>query len=344
MNEKFSLDFPRAWGTPLVFARFRVLPEDFCVDEHLGFEPAGEGEHVFLHLKKRGENTAWVAQQLASLAGVRPLDVGYAGRKDRHAVTTQWFSVYLPGKAPVDWSAIERDSIQLLRVARHTTKLRPGDHAANDFVIRLRDLRWPGDAKTGPADLDARLQQIAREGVPNYFGEQRFGHQSANLMAAETWLVRESANDRRRQRKGRDRDRQGLWLSAARAWLFNQILAARVLADNWRQALPGDPEPEATGALWGRGRNPAKDDCALLEAQALEPWVDWCQALEHQGLQQERRPLRLLPLQLSWAWDGADLVLRFRLDTGQFATAFLRELAWLEKDATGGSDPVDRDD
>src|SRR5688572_17268674 len=92
----FSRDFPRAFGDVNVHALFRSCPEDFQVVEELGFELAGEGEHVFLHIEKRGENTAWVADQIAQVAKVKPMDVGYCGRKDRHAITRQWFSVYLP--------------------------------------------------------------------------------------------------------------------------------------------------------------------------------------------------------------------------------------------------------
>ena len=91
----FNPDFPCAYGEPLGSAVFRQFPEDFQVEEVLGYEPVGEGEHVYLHVIKRGENTAWIAKQIANLAGVQEMDVGYGGRKDRHAVTSQWFSVYL---------------------------------------------------------------------------------------------------------------------------------------------------------------------------------------------------------------------------------------------------------
>src|SRR5690625_4386275 len=134
----FSLDFPYAYGAPQASAQFRVEPEDFRVDEVLGFEPSGQGEHWLLHIRKRGENTAWVAEQLARLAGVSERDVGYCGRKDRQAVTSQWFSVYLPRQTLPDWQALNSESVQILASGRHERKLSRGGHAANRFVIRLR--------------------------------------------------------------------------------------------------------------------------------------------------------------------------------------------------------------
>src|SRR4051812_39511626 len=129
MSALFPIDFPRAFGDLNASADFRVEPQDFQVDEFLGFEPSGQGEHVCLQIRKRGENTAWVAEKIAELAKVAVMDVGYCGRKDRHAVTTQWFSVYLP-KVDVEptWESLNSDSIQVLAIARHQQKLRRGDH------------------------------------------------------------------------------------------------------------------------------------------------------------------------------------------------------------------------
>lgn len=321
----FSLDFPFAYGQPEVTADFRTEPEDFQVYEHLGFTPCGEGEHVCLHIRKRGENTAWVAEKIAELAQVAVMDIGYCGRKDRHAVTTQWFSVYLPKlDSTPDWSALNSDSIQVLDVARHQSKLRRGDHQSNQFVIRLRNLA-PVDNKLANFDKPVFEQKVANifaQGVPNYFGEQRFGRNANNLPEAQAVLVE--------GRRMRDKQKRGLYLSAARSYLFNQVLAARVVAGNWQIALSGEPESFATAPLWGRGRSAASAETAEVEQAVMADWAQWCDGLEHAGLQQERRALVLKPEQASWRWLEQDIELSFVLGSGEFATTILRELAILQ--------------
>jgi tRNA pseudouridine13 synthase len=303
----FDLAFPRALGPPVGSARLRAAPEDFQVDELLPAEFAfsGAGEHLCLRIRKRGQNSRWVAGQLAAAAGVAASEVGFCGLKDRQALTTQWFSVPAPDAAAPDLSGLDAE---VLDRRRHRARLRRGDHAGNRFRIRLRDFR--GDR----ARADARLRQIGA-GVPNYFGPQRFGIDGGNLLAADRLLAR------RRIRGG---GRNGIYLSAARSWLFNLVLAARVRDGSWRRALPGEPAPE--GPLWGRGRAPAAAAVAALEARVLAAWGHWCHALEHTGLRQERRPLVLVPEDWAWHWQGADLVLEFGLGRGQFATAVLAEL------------------
>lgn len=308
----FSLDFPFAYGQPGAVAGFRSECEDFVVVEQLGFEPTGQGEHWLTEIVKRDDNTPWVAKQLARLCGVSPRDVGYCGMKDRRAVTRQWFSVYLPkGEAP-DWSALNSDTIHWLQSFRHSRKLRRGEHVGNTFEIRLRD------CAEYQRDIEQRLAQIAHSGVPNYFGEQRFGRDADNLRRVDDVL----------QKRGRKNTQDAMVLSAARSWLFNQVLAARVQEGHWREVLPGEDQP--TGPLWGRGRNPAPEAVRSLEAITLAPWQEWMQGLEHAGLGQERRSLVMRPQALQWRWDGNDLVLQFGLMPGQFATALLRELAQLK--------------
>ncbi len=321
MSEKvFSLSFPHANGLPEASAIFRQQPEDFQVDEDLGFLPSGEGEHVFLHICKKGENTAWVAEQIARLAKVKLMDVGFCGRKDRHAVTLQWFSVYLPlkkGELEPDWSQLNSQSVSLLSVSRHQTKLRKGEHKSNFFVIRLRDVQTENRSV-----LTQRIEHVFASGVPNYFGEQRFGRGGNNLQEAHQLLI-----DGRRYK---DRQKQGLILSAARSYLFNLVLAERVSSANWCQVLDGEPESASSGPLWGRGRSLAQGDLLELESSVLEPWQDWCLALEHMGLKQERRPLRLQLDSAAYRWvEDRHLELSFRLDAGAFATSVLAELVHL---------------
>lgn len=314
---KFNLYFPRAYGDPIATAIFREQPEDFQVDEELGFLPSGAGEHVFLHVRKRGENTAWVAEKIAAIAETKVSDIGYCGRKDRHAVTTQWFSVYLPKGEEPAWSELDSGSIQLLSVSRHQQKLRRGDHQQNHFIILLREL------KTDNKDaLEKKIQTIFSQGVPNYFGEQRFGRNGNNLSEAQAILI-----DGKRYR---DKQKRGLMLSAARSFLFNQVVANRVLAGNWHHLLEGDIANVPTGPLWGRGRSLVTGTTAAIESEALHDWIAWCSGLEHAGLMQERRALQLLPQKASYKWQGQDLQLSFSLDAGEFATAVLHEVAFLQ--------------
>jgi tRNA pseudouridine13 synthase len=324
---EFSLDFPRAYGALTATAVFRAHPEDFQVDEELGYIPSGAGEHVFLHICKRGENTAWVAGKIAELANVNVTDVGYCGRKDRHAVTAQWFSVYLPKAPEPDWTLLNTESIQLLSASRHQTKLRRGEHQQNNFVIRLRDVQTENRSL-----LQQKIDTVFMQGVPNYFGEQRFGLGGNNLHEAEAILVG--------GKRYRDKQKRGLMLSAARSYLFNQVLAARVLANNWANEIEGEVNPQPSGPLWGRGRPLVSGALLELEQNALANWAAWCNGLEHAGLSQERRALQLIPRNSSWSWVDNDLVLYFSLDAGEFATAVLHELAWLQSQSNEVPDPT----
>lgn len=312
----FILDLPRAYGELTATAIFRDQPEDFQVDENLGFAPSGSGEHVFLHIRKRGENTAWVAEKIAALAKVSVNDIGYCGRKDRHAVTTQWFSVYLPKATEPNWQDLNSETINLLAVSRHQQKLRRGDHQENHFAICLRELKT-NDKKL----LQQKIEKILTS-VPNYFGEQRFGRDGNNLCEAQAILV-----DGKRYR---DKQKRGLMLSAARSYLFNQVLAARVRAGNWTESIDGEIEASPSGPLWGRGRPLVTSELARFEQEVLDKWRDWCNGLEHAGLSQERRALQLIPRNTSYEWHGSNLLLKFSLDAGEFATAVLHEVAHLE--------------
>lgn len=316
-----DINFPYAYGEPEARAIFRAFPEDFQVDEELGFLPSGEGEHVCLHIRKIGENTAWVAGLIAELADVDVNDIGYCGRKDRHAITTQWFSVYLPDQRTVDWSALNSNSVYVISVARHARKLRRGDHLENRFVIRLRNIET-ADRQS----LENRISQIFAQGVPNYFGEQRFGRDGSNLLSAQDMFVH--------RRKIKDKQRKGLYMSAARSYLFNKVLGQRVLQGNWASSVGGDLEYRNTAPLWGRGRSLVSGELADLEAQVLSSLAVWCDGLEFSGLAQERRDAVLLPRQGQMAWEQNALLLCFTLDAGEFATSVLREIAVLENVAT----------
>lgn len=329
-----------AFGAPTVRGVLRSAPEDFVVDEELGFAPDGDGEHLLLHVRKRETNTEWLAREIARFAGVKPVAVGFAGLKDRHAVTTQWFSVHLPKGGDPAWDAFGNPDVAFLAVRRHRRKLHRGELSGNRFRLVVRALT--GDLGT----LEARLQQVAAHGVPNYFGEQRFGIDGGNLAQASAMFGQRQVI--------RDRHKRGLYISAARSYLFNEVLAARVRAGNWERALPGEVvmldgtqsfiqcdhidavierrvaagELQLTGPLWGRGRPLSGGEVLALEQAALAPYAAWRDGLEHVGLEQERRALRLRPEGLHWSLDAdaATLSVEFALPAGAYATTVLREI------------------
>jgi len=331
------LGYPYAWGGPPLRGTLRASPEDFFVDEDLGIDADGAGEHVFVRVEKRGANTDWVARELARVAGVRPDAVSYAGMKDRHAVTRQTFSLHLPGKSEPDWSALAHEEFRVLGHARHGRKLKRGALQGNRFRIVVRDVQ--GD----PAQADRVLASIVADGVPNYFGEQRFGRDAANVERARAMFA-----GKRVQRHERS-----LLLSAARSQLFNAVLARRVERGDWNRPLEGDvwmldgthsifgPEPLSpeiaarcvagdiapTAPLWGEGELRSSGTVAQLERDVAAAYSDIAAGLVANGLRQERRALVLRPRQLAMRRVGADsLELEFYLNSGAYATVLLREI------------------
>jgi len=323
----FSIDFPRAYSEsdkPLsISAHFRQQADDFYVEESLGFDLSGEGEHLCLYIEKIGNNTHWVAEQLALFAGISAKDVGVCGRKDRHAVTRQWFSLYDPERKAIDWKTLSVDGVSILNTTRHNKKLRLGDHQTNRFIIRLRDVKkTSANTFLDAIEKDQVLETITtilQQGVPNYFGEQRFGREANNLVLANDWLV--NANEPPRKQRS-------MVLSAARSYLFNRVLASRVLNDSWNKILEGEvlSNDLPTGPLWGRGRLNTSKEVLEIEQAALLDYSHWCERMEHRGLQQERRPLILLPSHQECHWENDDLILSFTLPVGTFATAVLAEI------------------
>lgn len=273
---------------------------------------SGDGEHLYLQVLKKNQNTRAVASELARLFGIAEQDVGYGGLKDRRAVATQWFSLRLPGQWPnVRPGKLKLPDCQIIQVERHRRKLRRGDHSGNSFSIILRNL--DGDTEL----LEQRLKMIRERGVPNYFGTQRFGRNGNNLIEADRIL-----NQARVRKTGNPN--WGLYISAARSYLFNHILSSRIANDTWAIALDGETEPG--GPLWGRGRAVAGRDLAEFEADVLEPYRIWCHGLEHCGLSQDRRALVLKPLNMHWHRRSGKLQLGFALPPGAYATSVLREM------------------
>lgn len=328
---------PCAFGGPPLRGRLRTSPEDFRVDEQLGFDPTGSGEHAFLWIEKTGTNTDWLAGQIARFAGVAPMAVGYSGLKDRHAVTRQYFTVHLPGCADPEWTDLALDGVTVLEATRHNRKLKRGSHRGNRFVIRLREVQ--GDR----AEAERRIATLRERGVPNYFGEQRFGHDGRNIALAQSLF--------RGRRLGRAQ--RSIALSSARSAIFNAVLARRVREQSWERVLTGEvwmlatsnaifgPVPldaeivtrhaardiQATGPLWGAGALRSEDEVLTLETEVVDAWRELADGLAAADLKQERRRLCLVVADLSHAWpDAATLELTFSLPSGTYATSVLAEL------------------
>ena len=327
----------RAFGEAVLRARFRVAPEDFFVEELPAFAPSGEGEHLLLTIEKRGLNTAFVAKRLAQWAGIAEMGVGYAGLKDRHAVTRQRFSVHLPKKVSPDVAALDGDDLKVLEQHWHQRKLPRGALAGNRFVLVLRELVGERPA------IEDRLRAILASGVPNYFGEQRFGREAANIEAARRMFAGERVK----------REQRSILLSAARSALFNAVLAARVARGDWSSGADGDvwmldgthsvfgptdldetlrervraQDVHPTGPMWGLGDLRSSGDVRALEQEATNAFADLRVGLEAAGLKQERRALRMRVPGLEWRWLGDDaLELSFELAPGSYATEVLAEL------------------
>ena len=301
------------YGGPLSSATFRGSPEDFQVDEILDIPISGIGEHLWLLIVKREQNTTWVAGLLAKLAGIRRQDVGFCGLKDRYAVTRQWFSLYLPGRE-IDLASLAHDDFKIIEGKRHQTKLRRGMHSGNQFCIQLREF------KVSTPHLSERINVISEKGVPNYFGEQRFGRNGNNLVEVQNLV---DIDKLKGNRKG-----TGLYLSAARSWLFNLTLAECIN----KQLITNFEFHQEIGALWGRGRSCSSLQIAELEERVLNDWRDWCYALEHSGLGQQSRSLTVRPNNLTFKEiDKGNWLLEFSLPKGSYATVMLREIAQLSR-------------
>ncbi|WP_431264208.1 tRNA pseudouridine(13) synthase TruD [Roseateles chitinivorans] len=308
--------WPNAYPASGASATLKLLNEDFIVTELPLQLPSGGGEHLWLDIEKNGANTAFVAQQLAEAAGVEERDVGYAGLKDRYAITRQWFSIYLPKGETPDLTLLQHPEFKVLSQSRHVKKLRPGDLQGNRFRIVLRDVTGDRDA------IEANLKSVASQGVPNYFGAQRFGFEGGNVEQGRAMLAREI--------RVRNPKKKGIYLSAVRSFVFNEVLALRIHQGLWGRTLPGDVMDESgrpTGPLWGRGRVSTTDQAQALENGVAEPHATLCDGMEHAGLDQERRALVASPADMSWAWPQADqLVLEFSLPAGNYATSVLNEI------------------
>lgn len=325
----WRLDWPTSDGGRTGYAVIKAEPGHFRVDERLALaglqtcgqvdtgsgEVPGQGEHLFIRVEKCGDNTEFVARELASLSGCKPHDIGLSGLKDRHAVTRQWFSVYRPGMASTDALFITAVAARwsVLAVCRFQRKLRRGEHQDNRFDLVLTDLT--GDVQR----IEKSMVRLRDQGCPNYFGPQRFGWGGNNL--AQAIRLRPG---RQRGRKSRD----GLYFSAARSWLFNEVLAERVSQGSWQDSMPGEPsESGPTGPLWGDGGTIATDQQEQLERSVVSRHPELEAVFSQTRMKPERRSLILTPDTLEWHWlNDSSLALTFTLMPGQFATSMLADI------------------
>ena len=314
-------DWLRAHGAPLFKAQIRSRPEDFRVTEDLGWELSGDGEHDYLFIEKTGANTEWVAKQLAHYADVPAKDVGFSGLKDRHAITRQWFSV--PRWHSPDWSQFAVEGVHVVSLERHLRKLRRGAHRSNAFTIVLRC--------ADVIDVNAvtpRMRRIIESGVPNYFGEQRFGRNAGNLRLAESWA----------EGKRLPRDKRSMAISTIRSYVFNSALSARVAQSTWNHLVPGDKANlEGSGSVFDVTKVDAELH-ARCEAMDIHPAGilvgdgsacqpdHWQKALEKARVKEDSRRLRLKVHDLSCDIGDTEMTLSFSLGRGAYATSVLREL------------------
>jgi tRNA pseudouridine13 synthase len=313
-----KINWPSAYSSIAVSGVMRETSEDFRVTEVLPMLPEGEGEHVWMYIEKVDTNTQWLARQLAQCAKVENMDVSYAGLKDRHAITQQWFSLYLPKSEPPMEEFSSLENVKILKHTRGKKKLRRGQLLGNKFELCLRKMQ--GDKNI----IETRLGELKEKGFPNYFGEQRFGIDGNNLNVALQIFSGE--------RKIRDRRKRSIYISAARSFIFNEVLAQHLIQDTWRET--------ESGPMWGRGRVQAEEGHEELEERIAKESEEFCHGLEHAGLSQERRRLQIIPEAMQWKWLEDDVLsLSFFLPAGVYATALLKELGVF----TNAQAPVDED-
>jgi len=339
--DKHVENLPTVNIKPIIKGTIRQHYSDFEVNETLSFEPRGEGEHLFLYIEKRCCNSQWVADELQRYFKLRSQDVGYAGKKDRHSISRQWFSLHLPGKvnevSQAEFDDLDNDSFRVLQSIRHNKKLRKGVIKNNHFVIKVSQL-------SGEIN-QALLDKISTDGFPNYFGYQRFGHNGNNLVKAKQLFNNEI--------RVRSRNKKGLYLSAARSYLFNLMLAERINKQSWGRVLAGDclslsgsqsyfvceqaegdikqrfndGDIHISGWLAGSQKSEAIGDALAHELEALENHTLWLKGLDKARLSSARRPMRVIPNGLKMTKLESDhVIIEFSLPSGSFATSLLQEL------------------
>jgi len=329
-------EFSFLYGKPKSTGLLRRHRSDFKVFEQIPFQPCGEGEHLFIHIRKTGANTAFVAKELAQYFSVKESLVSYAGLKDRFAVTEQWFGVHVPGKQSYDLSDLNIEGVEVLTSKRHNKKLRIGGLDGNRFEITLRDV-------TDVDELVRRWHVVSNFGVPNYFGEQRFGIHGGNIAKALSLFSGQ---------KVKDKKKRGMYLSAARSLIFNQMISQRIDKQTFDSLINGDVlmlagtqsvfladvideslksrlvahDLDITAPMWGAGELMTTGDAQTFEQDIADGQQAFCEGLPRFGLKQERRRIRLIIKDADIKVDNDVVTLSFFLPSGAYATTIMREL------------------
>jgi tRNA pseudouridine13 synthase len=318
----------------------RASPEDFRVDEVPAYLPSGAGPHLYVRIEKRGRTTRDAVRALAHALGVAERDAGFAGMKDKDAVTTQWLS--FPVAKDPDPAALAGAGLRVLEISRHANKLRTGHVRANRFSLLVRG----GD----PGRARAAAEALAARGLPNFFGPQRFGAEGRNAEVGRALLRGEGSPEVRRA--SRDRFLRRLAISAYQALLFNRWLVERLGDGLFASAVRGDvmkkldtgglfdcEDPQVDGArvarfeispagpMFGHKLRAAAHEALEREERILAAEGMSCAAFARGGGEAEgtRRAARL-PVRVEVEPEGDGYRAAFELPKGSYATVVLREL------------------
>jgi tRNA pseudouridine13 synthase len=339
MSTDESDQLPHATAKSLrVLGKIRQQPQDFQVREIAAYAPTGQGDHLLVHFEKTSTNTLEAVRRIAEALEVDPAQAGWAGLKDRVAVTTQWASFF--GGSRERALAIDLPGIRVLDAGNHPHKMRTGHLKGNRFVIRVQ---------CDPAAVDVAreiMQQLASDGAPNYYGEQRFGRDGQNAHKARRWLIEGG-------RAPRDRFERKLLASSLQSEWFNTWLAARVRRGELQRALAGDlMRKEDTGGMFvALDANEANERMSRWEISPTGPmfgdemrWPEadaraiedalWAEVgVSEQALRElrklmpgSRRTARVRPAELQVEPYAEGIELGFALPKGAYATVILREL------------------
>lgn len=329
------------FGAPRQTGRLKTEFSDFIVKEELGYPLSGEGEFVAVKIRKTNANTLFVGEKLAEFAKISAKQMSYAGLKDRHAVTEQWFCLHLVGKETPDFTSFQAEGVEVLEVTRHHRKIRIGSLAGNHFELLLRDVKESDD-------LTACLTQLQAVGFPNYFTEQRFGRDGHNLTQAMRWASGEI--------RIKDRKKRGFYLSAARSEIFNLVVSDRIARGLTQQVIENDivqlagtnswfvaPKEELdtlnkrldSGDILLTAPLIGENSLALTVSEYEQDIVAEQQALlglmAQEKMQAARRAMFCKPQNFQWKFESDGLRLSFFLDAGSYATALVRELIQIEE-------------
>lgn len=332
---------PRGCQAGFFHGLYKVKPEDFVVEELPAYEPSGDGSHVWMWIEKRGLSTIDMLRDMGDQLGRHQKSFGIAGLKDAKSVSRQWVSMDLGDERECD--DLESDYYRVLKVSRHNNKLRLGHLRGNRFQIILRGTK-EGDLEIAQLNL----AELERVGVPNYFGEQRFGKRGANLAKGLEILAGDTMASARRM----PRRVFGLVMSAVQSEVFNRVIAARL--DRIGTVLPGDLATQhhngATFVVENLDEDQARADAMELSPSGPMPGPDMMvpsgepleielQALRELGLSGEefndlpfgmasgeRKPLRMPIHDAGARMVDNGLEVSFNLPKGGYATSVLREL------------------